>query len=44
MVFTALEVKNELDPSVFEINTKGFKEMTMEEFQSAMGQMGGMGF
>ncbi len=44
MVFTAQEVKNELDPAVFDINTKGFKEMTMEEFQDAMGQMGGMGF
>lgn len=44
MVFTALEVNNELDPSVFDVNTKGFKEMTMEEFQNAMGQMGGMGF
>ncbi len=45
MVFTALEVKDSVDLSVFDVNTKGFKEMTMEEFQSAMGQMGGgMGF
>jgi hypothetical protein len=44
MVFSALEISDELDASVFELNTKGFKEMTMEEFQNAMGQMGGMGF
>ncbi len=45
MVFTALEVKDEVDPEVFNLDTKGFKEMTMEEFQSAMGGMGGgMGF
>lgn len=44
MVFTALKVNNEVDPTVFDVNTKGFKEMTMEEFQNAMGQMGGMGF
>lgn len=44
MVFTAQEVKKEIDATVFDLNTKGFKEMTMEEFQSAMGNMGGMGF
>lgn len=44
MVFTAQEVKKEVDPEVFNLNTKGFKEMTMQEFQDAMGGMGGMGF
>ena len=44
MVFTALEIKDEVSPEDFVLNTKGFKEMTMEEFQSAMGGMGGMGF
>ncbi|WP_235298984.1 hypothetical protein [Portibacter marinus] len=44
MVFTALEVQDKVDPEVFNLDTKGFKEMTMEEFQSAMGGMGGMGF
>ena len=44
MVFSALEVKNEFDMNVFNIDTKGFKEMTMEEFQNAMGGMGGLGF
>lgn len=44
MVFSALEVKNDFDVNVFNLDTKGFKEMTMEEFQSAMGGMGGLGF
>jgi hypothetical protein len=45
MVFTAQEVLTEVDPEVFNLKTKGFKEMTMEEFQNAMGGMGGgMGF
>ena len=44
MVFSAIEILKELDITVFNIDTKGFKEMTMEEFQDAMGQMGGMGF
>lgn len=44
MVFTAQEIKNEVDTKVFDVDTKGYKEMTMEEFQNAMGQMGGMGF
>lgn len=44
MVFTAQEVQTSVDPQVFILKTKGFKEMTMEEFQNAMGGMGGMGF
>lgn len=44
MVFSAQEVQDDFDPSVFVLNTKGYKEMTMEEFQNAMGGMGGMGF
>ncbi|GLR16509.1 DUF4412 domain-containing protein [Portibacter lacus] len=43
MVFTALEVNDDIDTEVFNLDTKGFKEMTMEEFQSAMGG-GMMGF
>ena len=44
MVFTALEVMDKVDGEVFDLDTKGFKEMTMQEFQDAMGGMGGMGF
>lgn len=43
MTMTAVEVKDTLDESKFVIDTKGYKKMTMEEFQKSMGGMG-MGF
>jgi GLPGLI family protein len=45
MTVEAIELKKEVDPSVFNINTGGYKKMSMEEFQKQMGAMGaGMGF
>lgn len=45
MTIEAIELKKEVDPSVFELNTGGYKKMSMEEFQKQMGAMGaGMGF
>ncbi len=44
MTMTAKEVKDTADDSKFVIDTKGYKKMTMEEFQKNMGGMGGMGF
>ena len=44
MVYTTVEIKTEIDKSVFEINTDGYEEQTMEEFTKTMGAMGGMGF
>ncbi len=46
MTYTAVEIKKELDESVFNLDTKGYKEMTFEEFQKSMGGMsgGGLGF
>lgn len=45
MTYTAVEVVKELDASVFDLDYKGYKEMSMEEFlESAGGMGGGMGF
>ncbi len=44
MTFSTTEFSKEADLSVFEVDTKGYKKMTMEEFQAQMGAMGGGGF
>ena len=44
MTVTTKEIKQEVDPAELTINGEGYKKMTMEEFQKAMGGMGGMGF
>ena len=44
IVYEAVEFKKEIDKSVFDVDTSGYDEMTMEEFQKKMGAMGGMGF
>jgi hypothetical protein len=45
MTMSAIEIKDAVDDAKFVINTKGYKKMTMEEFQKAMGGMGGgLGF
>jgi len=40
MTFTATDIKTSVDQSVFQIDTEGYKEVTLEQMQS----MGGMGF
>ena len=45
MIYKATEVKFTADPALFNVNTDGYDEMTMEEFQSKFAAMGGgMGF
>jgi hypothetical protein len=44
MVYTTVEIKEAADKSVFDIDTEGYEEMTMEEFQKQMSSMGGAGF
>jgi len=45
MTYTTTELKTEIDKSVFDVNTDGYKKMTFEEFQEQMGAMGGgLGF
>lgn len=44
MVYTATEIKDVVDPEVFNIKTAGYETQTMEEFQQTMGALGGMGF
>ncbi len=44
MVYTTIEINDKIDASVFDVNTSGYEEMTMEEFQKQMSSMGGMGF
>ncbi len=41
MGFTTTELKDEVPAGVFDIDTKGYKKMTMEEFAETMGAMGG---
>jgi len=42
---TTVELKDEVPAGVFDIDSKGYTKMTMDEFMSAMGGMGaGMGF
>lgn len=46
MVYSATEINKTFDKEVFNINTKGAKEMSMDEFMNMMSSMGGggMGF
>lgn len=45
MVYTTTDIKDSVDKSVFTIDTAGYEEQSMEEFQKSMGAMGGgMGF
>lgn len=45
MTTTAKTFEPTVDDAVFNVNTDGYTEMTMDEFKSSMGQMGGgMGF
>ncbi|HMR86589.1 MAG TPA: hypothetical protein PKD51_00465 [Saprospiraceae bacterium] len=43
MTMTAVDVKDTVDETKLKYDTKGYKKMTMEEFQKSMGGMG-MGF
>ncbi len=43
--YTAVEVTDKVDASLFEVDKSGYKEMTYEEFMKQMGGMaGGLGF
>jgi hypothetical protein len=45
MTMTAVEVSDKVNDDVFVLDTKGYKKMSMAEFQQAMGGMGGgLGF
>lgn len=45
IIMTTVDLKDSVDESNFAVDEKGYKKMTMEEFQSAMGGMGqGFGF
>ncbi len=44
MTMTAVKILDTVDESKFVFDTKGYKKMTMEEFQKSMGAMSGMGF
>ena len=44
MTMTAIDVKDSVDENKFLLDTKGYKKMTMDEFQKSMGGMGGFGF
>jgi len=41
MTFTATALTDEVDESVFELDTRGYKKMTWEEFQETMKSFGG---
>lgn len=41
ITMSAVEVKDTFDESKFNFDTKGYKKMTMDEFQKSMGGMGG---
>lgn len=41
ITMSAVEVKDTFDESKFTFDTKGYKKMTMDEFQKSMGGMGG---
>lgn len=43
MTMSAKEIKETVDATKFNLDTKGYKKMTMDEFQKSMGGMG-MGF
>lgn len=44
MIYTTVEILDTVDTDAFDLDTEGFEEMSMEEFQSKMEAMGGMGF
>ncbi len=44
MTFAAVKISDTVDEKQFDLDTKGYKKMTMDEFQKTMGAMGGMGF
>ncbi len=44
MTFTTTDYSDTVDESVFDVNTSGYKKMTLKELQSMMGGMGGFGF
>lgn len=44
MVMSTVDIKDSVDGGVFKIDNSGYKKMSMEEFMSAMGGMGGFGF
>jgi GLPGLI family protein len=45
MVYTTVEISKEIDKSEMDLNTDGYEEMSMKEFQKKMASMGGgMGF
>ena len=45
MTYTTTEISKELDSSIFDLETSGYKKMTLDEFQEQMGAMGGgLGF
>ncbi len=41
MTMTATKFEQDFDEKVFEMDTSGYKEMTMEEYIESLGQMGG---
>lgn len=45
LTIKAVEIKKEVDKSIFKINPEGYTKMTQEEFAKSLGKMaGGMGF
>ncbi len=45
MTYTTTEISRDLDNSIFNLETSGYKKMTLDEFQEQMGAMGGgLGF
>ena len=44
LTLATVELKEEVDTSVFKLNTDGFTKMTFDEFSEKMGAMGGGGF
>ncbi len=42
--FSAIELKQEVDASVFELDTGGYEKLTLQEFSDRMKQFGGGGF
>ena len=41
MTISAVELSQEVDPSVFELNTGGYEKLTLKEFTDRMAQFGG---
>jgi len=44
MTFTTTKLDKSVDDSLFNLDTKGYTEMTFDEFMEMMGSMGGGGF